>query len=123
VRVRRALADCDWLDGAAIARSAANLADADSALEWAARAEWSRSVTERNGLICIQPEGIPAEILRRLVGRAIRRMATEGDADLRGRELDRLLATLADGPTATLRGVSCSGGDEWRFRVAPQRKG
>jgi tRNA(Ile)-lysidine synthase len=123
VRVRRVLADCDWLDSAAIARSAANLADADRALEWAARAEWSRSVTERNGMICAKPQGLPSEILRRLVARAIRHLATEGDADLRGRELDQLLAALSGGATATLRGVLCSGGThEWRFQAAPPRK-
>ena len=123
VRVRRALADCDWIDPGAIARSAANLADADRALEWATRTEWSRSVNERNGMISARPDGIPTEILRRVVTRAIRHLATEGDADLRGHELDRLLATLSKGDTATLRGVLCSGGHEWRFQAAPHRKG
>lgn len=121
VRVRRALAGCDWLDPAAIARSAANLAEADSALEWAARAEWSRSVNERNGMISYLPGQTPFEIVRRVVTRAIRKLMTEGEVDLRGRELDQLLRTLSEGKTGTLRGVSCKGGAEWRFSSAPSR--
>jgi hypothetical protein len=49
-------------------------------------------------------------------------LASEGSGQpLRGRELDRLLATLSDGGTATLRGVLCSGGETWRFAAAPRR--
>ena len=62
-----------------------------------------------------RPGDAPAEIVRRIVSRAIRKLATEGEADLRGAELDRLLTTLADGGTATIRGVLCTGGREWRF--------
>ena len=122
VRVRRAMADLDWLDPQAIARSAANLADADTALDWAARKEWKHAVSERRGAIAYVPGDSPAEIVRRIVARAIRKLATEGEADLRGAELDRLLETLAEGGTATIRGVLCAGGREWRFTPAPARR-
>jgi tRNA(Ile)-lysidine synthase len=122
VRVRHALAASDWLDPAAIARSAANLSDADTALEWAAKAEWNRSVQERSGKILYPPGDAPPEIVRRIVARAIRKLATEGETEFRGSELDRLLAELAEGGTATLRGVLCAGGSEWRFTPAPPRK-
>src|SRR6185312_9758546 len=113
VRVRRALAGAGWLDPSAIARSAANLADADEALKWASENEWRRAVDERRERIAYRPNDAPREIVRRIVGRALRELATEGEAELRGGELDRLLTTLAKGGTGTLRGVQCSGGAVW----------
>jgi tRNA(Ile)-lysidine synthase len=122
VRVRAALAGADWLDSAAIARSAAHLADADNALDWAAQGEWKRTVRENSDSITYRVDDTPTEILRRIVARAVRKLATEGDSDLRGAELDRLLASLSEGATATIRGVLCRGGSEWRFSKAPARR-
>jgi tRNA(Ile)-lysidine synthase len=121
VRVRRALASSDWLETEAVSRAASHLAEADVALDWAARAEWERSVREKKDLIVFRPADQPREILRRIAARAVRKLATEGDRDLRGAELDRLLATLTEGGTATLRGVVSAGGAEWRFTRAPVR--
>ncbi|MFL6721623.1 MAG: tRNA lysidine(34) synthetase TilS [Sphingomonas sp.] len=120
-RVRRALAECSWLDPAAIARAAANLTDADKALDWAAKREWDERVKERRSSILYRPNQAPSEIVRRIVSSAIRKLASEGDRDLRGPELARLISTLEEGGTATLRGVLCSGGSEWRFVPAPNR--
>ena len=122
VRVRKALADADWLDTHAIVRSAANLADAELALEWAADAEWGWAVRESRDEIVYRPTEAPAEIQRRLVIRAVCALATEGDSQLRGSELDRLLEALEAGRTVTMRGVLCSGGEEWRFTKAPARR-
>ena len=122
VRVRRALGRADWLDPEALASSVANLADADAALRWSANQEWQRAVRGGESEIVYKPDVAPPEIRRRIVTRAVASLATEGDAeDLRGRELDRLLETLAGGGKATLRGVLCSGGERWRFVPAPQR--
>jgi len=122
VRVRNALAATECLDADAIARSAAHLRDADAALDWAARAEWSRIVHERHGEVVFSPHDLPSEILRRMVSRAVRKLGTEGEPTLRGPELDRLLATLGEAGTATLRGVVCRGGTEWRFQPATRRQ-
>jgi tRNA(Ile)-lysidine synthase len=122
VRVRKNLAEAGWLDAGAIANSARHLADAQSALEWAARREWKQAVKERFGLITYAPTDAPGEIARRVVARAVGTLATEGDIDLRGNELDRLLGALRDGGTSTLRGVRCEGGKEWRFTPAPARR-
>jgi len=122
VRVRKALAGADWLDVESIVRSAANLADAELALEWAADAEWGWAVRESCGEIVYRPTEAPAEIQRRLVIRAVCALATEGDSQLRGPEIDRLLEALEAGRTATMRGVLCSGGDSWRFTKAPARR-
>jgi tRNA(Ile)-lysidine synthase len=121
VRVRQAMSDAGWLDPGAVARSAANLAEADAALDWAAKLEWTRAVEERRDLIRYSPRDVPAELVRRIVTRAIRKLANEGGAELRGAEIDRLLQSLAEGESATLRGVLCRGGAEWRFTKAPPR--
>jgi tRNA(Ile)-lysidine synthase len=123
VRVRRALSEADWLDAKSVALSADNLAQADAALHWATTQEWKRAVTNGGGAIVYRPADAPREIRRRIARRAVLGLATEGGgADLRGRELDQLLAVLARGRKATLRGVLCSGGQEWRFTKAPARK-
>ena len=122
IRIRRALAGAEWLDPQAVARSAANLGDADSALDWAMRKEWRAAVQDRGGAFVYQPGDAPREIVRRLVSRAVRKLASEGDPELRGRELDRLLAELADSGEGTIRGVRYSGGSKWVFSAAPQRR-
>ena len=121
VRFRKALAGSDWLDPAAIASSAGHLAEAQTALEWAAQREWKQAVKQRFGLIAYTPSDTPTEIVRRIVARAVRTLATEGEIDIRGAELDRLIKTIQQGGAATLRGVRCEGGREWRFTTAPAR--
>jgi tRNA(Ile)-lysidine synthase len=123
VRLRKSLAGINWLDAKSVALSADYLAQADAALRWATTQEWDRSVSNGNGTIVYRPADAPREIRRRIARRAVLRLASEGKgADLRGPELDRLLAVLTSGRKATLRGVLCSGGNEWRFTKAPVRR-
>lgn len=122
IRFRKALAEADWLDPKALAVSAANLASADVALDWAAAREWERSVSQREQQIDYRPGQSPHEIRRRIVGRAIATLASEGDAGFRGLELERILEVLRTGGTGTLRGVQCSGGDSWTFAPAAPRQ-
>jgi tRNA(Ile)-lysidine synthase len=122
VRTRRALAQADWLDPKALAASAGHLAEAERALDWAADVEWRRGVTVNGGEIVYRPADVPPEIRRRIVRRAILALASEGEGDLRGRELDRIVAALGGGGRSTLRGVLCTGGSEWRFTRAPARR-
>ena len=124
VRIRKALAHAEGIEPAGLARSAAYLAEADAALQWAAADEWQRRVTASATDIVYQPGEAPREIRRRIVRRAVLALASEGaDVEPRGRELDQLLAVLAAGGRATLRGVLCDGGTQWRFSRAPARKG
>lgn len=123
IRVRKALSEAEWLDPEAVGRSAGHLASADEALEWAAEQEWDRAVTAEDRHIAYRPSGAPAEIVRRTVARAVTALAHEGSGKgLRGRELAPVIAALEAGRTATLRGVLCEGGNEWRFSKAPVRK-
>ena len=123
VRIRKALAETDWLEPAAIAESASHLAEADAALHWATDLEWQRSVSRGGGQIVYKPGDAPREIRRRIIRRALLALATEGGgAEPRGRELEQILAALRTGRRATLRGVLCIGGPEWRFTRAPARR-
>ena len=121
VRVRRLLEHRGWLDNAALVRSAEALASADAAIEWAVDREWSEAVELRDGGLAYRPGSAPAEIRRRIVARAIVSMATEGASELRGAELARLIEALESGRTATLRGVTAKGGQDWRFEPSPPR--
>jgi tRNA(Ile)-lysidine synthase len=123
VRIRKALAKTDWVEPQAIARSAANLAQADIALHWATDLEWGRAVKVGRNAIAYTLTDAPREIRRRIVRRSILRLATEGiGAEIRGPELERLVTVLANGGKATLRGVMCNGGQVWRFTRAPARR-
>lgn len=122
VRVRKALNEADWLGAKEVALSATHLADADAALSWAASREWERAAKVDGGKITIDPAGLPREIRRRLMARAVTSLSTEGRGALRGQQSDRLLAALIAGQKGTLRGVVCSGGDTWTFAKAPARK-
>ena len=122
VRVRQALRNADWLNPEALAKSAANIAAADEALEWATEKEWSEAVEFAEGRIVYRASTAPVEIMRRVVARAIAELGTEGaSGELRGRELDRLIADLQQCDTTTLRGVLCKGGLDWTFTTAPPR--
>ncbi len=119
-RMRKSLADAAWLDAVSASRSASALADAEAALAWTAHAYEARRVAEDKGVVSLDPRGLPAELLRRLVLACIRRV--NGAAEPRGEELDRLLIGLAEGRMATLAGVKCTGGDFWLFAPAPARR-
>jgi tRNA(Ile)-lysidine synthase len=118
VRIRRRLAESAWLDPVPIARSAAALAEAAEALEWATERVWGERVEQQGECLRFDPAGLPPEIVRRIL---IRLLATGGSAP-RGEEVARLAGRLADGMTATLAGYRCRGGAVWRFEPAPPRR-
>lgn len=123
VRVREALADSALVNAQQVAASAAHLAQADVALQWATTREWQRGVSAGGGEIVYRPADAPLEIRRRIIRRAVLALATEGrGSELRGRELEQLLLALAQGKKMTLRGVLCTGGREWHFARAPDRR-
>ena len=120
-RIRQAMAETQWLDPVAIANSAAALADADEALDWAAaRAEAERVAPDGRGL-SFAAGGLPDEIKRRLIAAIIARLDPQAGRP-RGKDIGRLLATLETGGTATLAGIKCTGGSPWRFEPAPPRR-
>ena len=119
-RLRKLISGKDWLDPIAVGRSAAALADAELALDWAATAYANRRVAVRDGMVSFDPKGLPRELLRRITLHCIHQINPQ--AAPRGDELDRLLLGLAQGRVATLAGAKCSGGVFWQFAAAPPRR-
>jgi tRNA(Ile)-lysidine synthase len=118
--VRRHLARMEWFDPVAAARSAALLAEADEALDWAAESLAASRIAGEEGALILKPEGLPAELRRRLVLECLRRLAP--GARPRGEKLAALIGRLEEGGTATLAGVKAMGGEAWRFEPAPPRR-
>ncbi len=120
-RLRRILVEADWLDPAALARSAAALAEAEEAIDWVAGRLYAERARAEGAVLRIDMQSVPPELRRRLVLRAIAALAP--DAAPRGPEVDRLLIALAAGGTATLTGLRCDAdGEVWRFALAPPRR-
>lgn len=131
-RMRRALAEADWLDPLGLATSAGHLAEAWQALEWYAELDWHDMVLREEsdtGLpgftYCANvPRIIGIETLLRIIT-ALGGHATRAEA---ARAWDRLWA----GENASLGGVLAVPGAErvekvgvmmrvWRFRPEPSR--
>lgn len=99
-------------------RSAAALAQASEALRWAEGQAAALALNEELGRVMIDPAGLPPALQRALLARAVHRLAPDA-APPTGPEGDRLLAALAEGRIATLRGLRFTGGSVWT--VAPAR--
>lgn len=118
VRIRKALAEADWLDVAAIARSAENLADADAALEWMAALEWRSCVKKEPMGLCYRPQA-PRAVALRVLARCV---AELGGEEARGSAIARLFDTLCEGRPASIGELVVrpnAGG--WSFAKAPVR--
>jgi tRNA(Ile)-lysidine synthase len=120
VRMRRRLAGMPWLDPPALARSAAALAEAEQALDWAAERLAAERVAGEGAGVRLDPADLPADLVRRLLLLCLRRL--EPDASPRGEQLTALIGTLAAGRSGTLGAVLCRGGATWRFEPAPRRR-
>ena len=123
-RLRKRLAEVDWLDAQAAARSAAALDQANAAIEWAVDAAWSRcaSVAEDGRVMLdahtMRDDAFPHEIKRRLVLRALARV----DPSCAPREalLARAFAALQAGRAITVgRVLVRPGAAHWTFEPAP----
>ena len=119
-RLRRAMASAPWLDPPALARSASALAEAEQALEWSADRLLAERVAPTASGLSLDPSGLPAELVRRLLRRALLQLGPT--AVPRGGELSRMMAALERGESATLAGVKATGGDVWRLEPAPPRR-
>lgn len=118
VRVRKALAETPFLDPAAVAASAGHLADADDALEWAARLEWDERATLAEDHVRYRPRA-PRAVALRVIGRAVGHFG----GSPRGADIARLLDQLEAGESGNIAGVlAWVEGDEWVFRREPPRR-
>jgi tRNA(Ile)-lysidine synthase len=119
VRMRGHLATADWLDVPALAASAVHLADADAALDWAARREWSECVTAAPMGLTYRPQA-PRAIALRVLMLVVTKL--DGEAP-RGSAVARLFDALVAGKTASIGGlVARPANDGWNFMAAPKRR-
>lgn len=118
-RIRKAMAAADWLDVPALAASAAHLADADVALNWAAAREWQDCVVKAPMGLTYRPQAPRAVALR-----VITRIVTEldGEAPRGGAVAMVFERLLARQPASIGNLVARSGADGWSFVKAPIRK-
>lgn len=119
-RVRALLAATPSLDPGRLAASAAHLAEAEEAIEWAAEREFHARTRTGGGAVELDASGLPRELRRRLLLRCLN--AFTDSAAIPGPKLARLLDTLDDGRPATLAGVRVRPGPPWRFERAPARR-
>lgn len=119
-RFRRHLADAPWIDPQALARSAANLADAEAALAWAAARLADERIGAADSGLTLDVADLPAELIRRLLRIALARL--EPGLDPTGPELDRLLSEVSEGRQASLGALLVGGGKIWRIQPAPPRR-
>ena len=118
---RAVLAATPWLAPARLAAAAAHLGDAEAALAWAAERAWAGGAAVADVGVSLDVAGLPDELVRRLVVRALALLAP--DARLDGTRVAALVARLRAGRAATLAGVAARGGPNWQFsRAAPRRK-
>ncbi|MBS1240174.1 MAG: tilS [Proteobacteria bacterium] len=117
-RLRQALKDADWLDVAAVAASAAHLAEAEGVMQWAAQREWDEAVEVGEGEIRYRPKA-PGAIRIRVLARAIGMLGVEP----RLSSVAGLIGKLQNGKDATLGGVVARvDKDCWTFRREPPRR-
>lgn len=117
-RIREGLKSADWLDVESIATSAAHLADAEGALQWAAQREWDEAVRVGEGEIRYTPIAPPA-IRIRVLARAIALLGVEP----RGGSVAQLMVRLQNGKDATLGGVVARvNSGAWTLRREPPRR-
>lgn len=118
-RIRKALAHADWLDVPALAASAAHLADADAALDWAAAREWNEGVSKAPMGLNYRPQAPRAVALRVLA-----RIVTELDGEApRGSTVARLFESLIARQPMSIGGlVARASAEGWSFTRAPARR-
>ena len=118
-RIRAGLATADWLDVPSLAASAAHLADADMALDWAARREWTEAVS-RDGLRITYRARAPRAIALRVLEQILREL---GEKDMRGSAVARLFERLSAGQPASIgEHVARATHEGWSFTRAPRRR-
>ncbi len=118
-RMRTLLAREPLLDPLRLGRAAAALRESEAALQWAAARAWEGRVRRTGDALCLEVEGLPAELCRRLLARALEEMG----AVPRGGAVARLVDRLAAGGAGTLGGIAASATAEgWLLRPAPPRR-
>lgn len=117
---RSLLASTNILSAPRLAAAAANCAEAEEALVWAAEREWRTRASRDCAAVSLDMSGLPPELVRRLAARAIDEV--RGDSRWRRDRLAAALAEVSQGSQVTLAGVRIAARSCWRFDPAPPRR-
>jgi tRNA(Ile)-lysidine synthase len=118
-RLRKALAGADWLDVPALAASAAHLADADAALDWAAAREWQECVVKAPMGLVYRPEA-PRAVALRVIARIV--LELDGGTPRGGAVAKVFDSLLARQPASIGNLVARAGSEGWTFAKLPMRR-
>ena len=119
VRVRRFLAESDWLDPLALARSAGLLGDVRQDIELVSLDEWNSRVVEDGSGFRYAPRFGARSVEVEIVSKIIQRMSGRASRS----EVARLIDLLERDRSGNLAGVLASvEQDEWLFRPEPPRR-
>lgn len=119
--LRMRLADADWLDPAAAARSAAALADAEAALGWMTQDLATRHIDRDGDVWRLTATRFPRELMRRLLLHMLAQAEPDGRPP-RGETLDAAIVQLSKGGKASIGNWLLTGGNHWTLRPAPPRR-
>lgn len=125
VRMRKAMAESDWLDPAAVAASASHVADALDALNSAFRDFYNAHVrrTQRESEVEVWLS-LPKDAQRFFVQKAVDVSLRSVGGDPRGSDVARLVQALESGRGGNVSGVLATPEKgEWHFRREPPRRG
>lgn len=122
VRIRKAIADADWLDPQAMAQSAAALAKSDAALRWMEDRLFAERVAAiPDGLRFDNPENLPSELRRRILIRSIGALDPGCKPD--GPDVSRLMESLKAGRKSSIGNLLiCPTSSFWELAPAPPRR-
>lgn len=123
--MRRFLRDHPEFEPRRLARSAAAAREADDALDWTVDQLADDRITAQGGEWRLDPTGLPRELRRRLLARAVaavREAHAIGPAWTGNEDVEGLLTALEAGGVATRAGVMARGGAFWHLRAAPPRR-
>ncbi|HEV7289037.1 tRNA lysidine(34) synthetase TilS [Sphingomonas sp.] len=124
-RIRDMLANQSMLDAAALAQSAAHIAETNAAFDALVDRFWADRWDDRNATL--RALDLPRELQRRMVRRAIHTMRALKHITLPvftdSANIESLLDALESGSGATQAGVQAAAkGEIWHFRPAPPRR-
>lgn len=118
--IRLHLAETDWLDSVSASRSAAALAEAETALQWVVGGLEARYIDQSAQEIRLSRIDFPREIQRRLLLRMLARL--DPALTPRGDAIDQALVQLAHGKKYTIGTLLLCGGGNWTVKSAPPRR-